>query len=313
MEQHEASDLGRLGIAMAAVAALLVAEVVVALLSRSLALLGDAGHLLTDSASLGLAAWAVWRSRAPAGPRHTYGHHRKGILVAAVNGLALLVVAAALAAAAIDRFAHPAPVEGGPVVAMAAVAIVVNVVLALLLGEAGGELSVRSALLHVLSDAVAATGVLVSGVIILTTGWLGADPAVSLLIACLIAAGAVRLLHEASHILGEGTPRDVDPGAVTATIVAVRGVEGVHDLHIWSLDRRHRALSAHILVEDRPLAEITALLRAVEERLCSEHAIEHATLQPECPSCAADASLYCNLDERHVLAHEVPVPDQPAR
>jgi cobalt-zinc-cadmium efflux system protein len=210
----------------------------------------------------------------------------------------------ALAAAAISRLAHPNTVNPGPVILVAAIAMVVNIGLAGMLSRAGRELGVRSALLHLMADAVAAAGVLVSGVIILTTGWQAADPAMSLLIAVLIAAGALRLLREARQILGEATPWGIDAERVRNAILTVGGVEGVHDLHIWSLDRSHRALSAHITVADRPLGEITALLHAVETRLCSEYGIEHATLQPECPACVVDPTLFCDLDERHVLVHD---------
>lgn len=295
--------LARLAIALAAVTALLALELVAALLSHSLALLGDSGHLLTDVASLGIAAWAVRRSRRPASAAHTFGHHRTGILVAAVNGLLLLAIAVALAAGAVGRLAHPVEVHAAAVVVVAAVALVVNSSLAIVLNGAGDELSVRSALLHVLADGVANLGVLVSGVIILTAGWLPADPLASLLIALLIAAGAIRLLRETGEILGERAPRGVDAAAIGDLIAAVDGVEGVHDLHVWSLSRRHRALSAHVAVGDVPMAQITAVLRDVETALCGRFGIEHVTLQPECPACNADAPLWCDLDERHAL-HE---------
>jgi cobalt-zinc-cadmium efflux system protein len=296
--------LSRLAVAMGAVAALLALEVVTALLSHSLALLGDAGHLLTDAASLALASYAVWRSRLPASARHTFGHHRTGILVAAFNGIVLLAVAVSLAVAAIARLGHPAEVSALPVILVAVVALAVNGGLAVLLADAGGELSVRSALLHVLADGIAAVGVLVSAVIILTAGWLAADSVAALLIAVLITAGAVRLLRETFEILGERTPRGLDAGQISAVIAGIRGVEGVHDLHIWSLSRRHRALSAHVTVGDRPMAEVTAVLRDVETTLCAQFAIEHVTLQPECPSCVVEPALYCDLEERHSL-HEV--------
>jgi len=258
----------RLRLALGAVALVLVAEVVAGLLAGSLALLGDAAHLVTDSATLGLAWFAVVRAgRAPTA-RHTYGFLRTGVVVAAVNGAALLAVAGGIAAAAVLRLHQPPAVSGAPVVAVALFALLVNGTMGLLLHSASHELSVRSAALHVVADAVASAGVLVSGLLILTLGWRAADPAVSLGIALLIAAGAVGLLREAVHILSESAPRDIDTEAVRLAIAAMPGVEGVHDLHVWSLDRRHRALSAHVIVANRPLAEVTELLRAVETSLC---------------------------------------------
>jgi len=298
-----ASVTARLRLALAAVAAVLAAELVAGLMAGSLALLGDAVHLVTDSATLGLAWFAVARSGRAATARHTYGFLRTGVVVAAVNGAALLAVAGGIAAAAIVRLHQPPAVAGAPVVAVALFALLVNGSVGLLLHSAGHELSVRSAALHVLSDAVASAGVLVSGLLILTLGWRAADPAVSLGIALLVAAGAVGLLREAVHILSESAPRDIDTEAVRLAIAAMPGVEGVHDLHVWSLDRRHRALSAHVIVANRPLAEVTASLRAVETSLCERFGIEHATLQPECPSCVDEVEPWCDIDSRHQRAH----------
>jgi len=295
--------LSRLRLALLGVAAVLAAEVVTGLRAGSLALLGDAAHLLTDSATLGLAWFAVARSRRSPTAEHTYGYFRTGILVAAVNGGALLAVAAAIAAAAVSRLHQPPAVAGAPVVAVAAFALLVNAGMGMMLHSAGRELSVRSAALHIASDAVASAGVLVAGVLILTAGWHRADPVVSLGIAALIAAGAIVLLRETLHILAEATPRDIDAEQVRAAIAAMPGVEDVHDLHIWSLDRGHRALSAHVTVANRPLVEVTAALQAVETALCERFAIEHATLQPECPSCIDQVEPYCDIESRHAARH----------
>jgi len=289
---------------MAVVATLFLAEVVTSLASGSLALLSDAGHLLTDVGSLGLAAFALRRSRAPASSRHTFGHFRAGILVAAINGIGLLAIAAALLVAALGRLTHPESVAAAPVIVVAAIAVVGNIGVVALLRGAGSDLSVQSAVLHVTADAVAALGVLVSAIVIITTGWLAADPAASILIAVLIGAGSVRLLREAVVILGEGTPRGLDVQRVSEVMLSVAGIDGVHDLHIWSLDRHHMSLSAHVAVADRALGEVTSLLRELEIMLCNQFGIEHVTLQPECPTCVGEAELYCDLDDRHRMVHE---------
>lgn len=300
---HHGEVTARLRLALLAVVAVLAAELVAGWRAGSLALLGDAGHLATDVGTLALAWFAVARARRRPTARHTYGFLRTGILVATLNGAALLAVAGLVAAAAVSRLHHPPDVAGLPVVLVAAFALVANGSVGMLLHGGGSELSVRSAALHVLADAVASAGVLASGLLILAGGWRLADPIVSLLIAALIAGGALALLREALHILSEATPRDLDSEAVRAVIAATPGIEDVHDLHIWSLDRRHRALSAHVTVPNVPLAEVTASLRRVETLLCEQFGIEHATLQPECPSCVAKADPFCDVDTRHQQVH----------
>jgi cobalt-zinc-cadmium efflux system protein len=293
---------GRLRAGVAVVFLLFAAESVAGLLAGSLALLGDAVHLATDAGTLGLAWYATAAARRRPTPGRSFGFHRTGILVATLNGAALAAVAALLATAAIGRLEHPHEVSGLPLLAVGAIALVANGTLGAYLLGAGNELSVRSAALHVAGDALASAGVVVAGILLLTTGWRFADPAVSLGIAALIAAAAAKVLHEAVHILSEGTPRDLDAAEVRRVMLAAPGVESVHDLHIWSLDRHHRMLSAHVGVGDRPLTEVTALLRVLEATLCSHFAIEHVTLQPECPSCEADPAV-CDPLDRHARLH----------
>jgi cobalt-zinc-cadmium efflux system protein len=286
------------------VGAVATMEVVIGLASGSLALLGDATHLTTDLATLALTTWALRRSSRPADAGHTFGYLRSGILVATVNGLALVGVSALIAATAIARLNHPTSVSAGPVLMVAAVALVFNCAIAWSLHRESG-LTMRSATLHFAGDALASASVIVAAIVILITRWTGIDPIVSLVIALLIAAGGLALLRETTEILHESTPRDIDFDAVRATITAMPGVDGVHDLHIWSLDRHHRALSAHISVSDQPLGTITLALRQIEQTLCEKFAIEHATLQPECPTCE-DEGAFCAIDERHERHVTVP-------
>ncbi len=295
--------LSRVKLAIAGVGVIAMMEIAGGLASGSLALLSDAGHLVTDSATLGLTWYAVSRSRRPAGAQHTFGHHRGGIVVAALNGTVLVLIAAAIAAGAVTRLQHPTAVAPVPVIVIGSLALAANAAIALLLRGAGGGLGVSSAALHVIADALTDAAVVVGAVALLVLGWTRADAIVSLLIAALVFAGALRLLREALQILNEGTPRDLDAELVRTRIAQLPGVEGVHDLHIWSLDREHRALSAHVTVADRPLVEVTAMIRLVEVLLCDEFGIEHATVQPECPSCSEAAPIYCDLEEHHELVH----------
>ena len=298
------TTLARVRLAIVGVAFIATLEIAGGLVSGSLALLSDAGHLVTDSATLGLTLYAVSRSRRPAGARHTFGHHRGGIVVAALNGAVLLLIAAAIAVGAISRLRSPVIVSPIPVVIVGSVALLANAAIAVLLTNAGGGLGVRSAALHVVADAMTDAAVVAGALTLLLFGWTRADAVVSLLIAGLVFAGALGLLREALHILNEGTPKDLDAELVRRRIASLPGVEGVHDLHIWSLDREHRALSAHVIVADRPLGEVTAMIRSVELLLCQEFGIEHATVQPECPSCTDEPKLYCDPTEHHDLVHQ---------
>ena len=298
-----ATTMSRVRVAIAGVAVIAAAEIAGGLASGSLALLSDAGHLVTDSVTLGLTWYAVSRSRRPAGAQHTFGHHRGGIVVAALNGAVLVLIAAVIAASAVGRLQHPATVAPVPVLVIGLFAMAANVAIALVLRDAGGGLGVQSAALHVIADALTDAAVVVGALTLVLFGWTRADAVVSLLIAGMVVVAALGLLREALHILNEGTPRDVDAEKVRARIAGLPGVDGVHDLHIWSLDREHRALSAHLIVGDRPLAEVTAMIRSVEVLLCNEFGIDHATVQPECPSCSTEAPLYCNIEGHHELVH----------
>ncbi len=298
------TTLSRVRLAIAGVVVIAAAEIAGGLAAGSLALLSDAGHLVSDSVTLGLTWFAVSRSRRPAGADHTFGHHRGGIVAAALNGAVLVVIAAFIAAGAATRLEHPATVAPVPVLVIGSLALLGNVGIARLLRHAGGGLGVQSAALHVIADVLTDAAVVVGALALLVLGWTRADAVVSLFIAVLVFLGALGLSREALHILNEGTPRDLDPETVRTRIAALPGIEGVHDLHIWSLDREHRALSTHIIVGDRSLAEVTAMIRSVELVLCDEFGIEHSTVQPECPSCSVQAPLYCNIEGHHELVHQ---------
>lgn len=297
-----AASMRRIRLAMAAVVLIAALEVSTGLLAGSLALLSDAGHLVTDSVTLGLTLFAVSRSRRPAGASHTFGHHRNGIVVAAANGAVLVVIALLIVVTAVARLEHPAQVTAVPVMAVAAVALVVNGAIATSLLGAGGGLGVRSAALHVVTDALTDAAVIVGAACILLFGFSRADAIVSLLIATLVAAAAVRLVSDALRILNEAAPKGVDVDEVRREVAAFPGVRDVHDLHVWSLDSEHRAMSVHVLVDDLPLGQVTGMIRGIEAMVCERFGIEHATVQPECPACATDA-VYCDLDSVHELAH----------
>ena len=266
---------------------ILLIEAIAGYLSHSLALLADAGHLLTDVVALGLAWFAVVQAARPPDSRRTYGYHRVGILAAMANGATLILIVAVIAYEAARRFQHPEPVQGGVVIGAALLAIAVNTFIATRLRGRGSNLNVRAARLHVLGDLAASFGVVLAGVVILSTGWLYADPLVSLLITALIAWSAIQVVFETMNVLLEGAPAGIDVATVGHCIESIEGIESVHDLHVWSLSGEQVALSCHVVVgTDMPAADSEHLVRRVEQGICDTFGIGHTTIQVEsCHPC----------------------------
>jgi cobalt-zinc-cadmium efflux system protein len=264
----------------------LLVEFAGGLLAHSLALLSDAGHVLTDVFALGLAWFAVEQSKRPADRRRSYGYHRVSILAAFVNAITLIVIVLAIAFEAVRRLMNPEPIEGGLVIATALVGIAINAFVLLTLRGHAANLNLRAATLHVTGDVAASAGVVVAGAVILLTGWLYIDPLLSLAIAALIAYGAWGIVRETSNLLMEGTPQGVDLAAVTAEITGAKFVTGVHDLHVWALSTDETALSCHIVIGDTSLGDAEHVVRDLESRLCDRFAIGHTTIQVEsCHPC----------------------------
>ncbi len=264
----------------------LLVELTGGLLSHSLALLSDAGHVLTDVFALGLAWFAVEQAKRPADRRRSYGYQRVTILAALLNSITLIVIVLAIAYEAVRRLASPEPVQGGIVILTAVAGIAVNAFVIFGLRGRAKSLNVRAAFLHVAGDIGASVGVVVAGTVILLTGWLYIDPILSLLIAALIAYSAWGIVRETVNLLMEGTPRDIDLASVTREITQTEKVIGVHDLHVWALASDATALSAHIVVGDCPLGDAEHLVRDLEQRLCERFAIGHTTIQVEsCHPC----------------------------
>jgi cobalt-zinc-cadmium efflux system protein len=278
--EHErlSADRHALSLALALIASFMVVEVVAGLFADSLAVLADAGHMLTDAGSLGLALFAAWLAARPPTPQRSFGFRRAEILAALVNGVLLVLVAVWIFVEAGMRISDPPDVKGGWVAVVGVVGLVVNVAAAAVLHRAGTEsLNVRAAFLHVPADLLGSVGVIVAGVVVLTTGWELADPLVAILIGVLILAGAWRLLSESVSILLEATPAGIEADAVGRAIASVPGVVEVHDLHVWTITTGFPALSAHVLVE--PGADCHALRRRVEVVLHERFELDHTTLQ----------------------------------
>jgi len=277
---HHHGGSGRvLALALTLTLGFSVVEALAGWVGGSLALLSDAGHMVTDSASLGLAALAAWLAQRPPSERHSYGLGRAETLAALFNALLMIAVVVAISAAAVGRFMHPTPVRGDLVTVVALIGLGINLGVAWLLMGGRDNLNVRGALLHVLGDLLGSVAALVSGVVILHTGWTPVDPILSLVIAVLILGSSLRLLREALHALLDGVPQGLDLAAVGRAMAGVKGVRSVHDLHIWSLSAEQRALSAHVVL--RRMDDWEAVLGRLRGLLASRYGIDHVTLQPE--------------------------------
>lgn len=247
--------------------------------SGSLALLSDAGHMFSDCMALGLTAFASWVAKHPPTRHHTYGLLRAEIIAALLNGLIMLLVILFIVVEAVSRLRQPQPVAGAAVMAIAAVGLVVNMFVALLLSRGEQTLSLRSALLHVISDLLGSVAALIAGAVIYFTGWLPVDPILSLVVAGLILFSTLSLLRQALHVLMEGVPPNLQIESVGQQMSGIKGVRSVHDLHIWTLASGKIALSAHLEVHD--LNAWPNILEATQIMLHQQFDIDHVTLQPE--------------------------------
>lgn len=254
--------------------------------SHSLALTTDAVHVLVDTLAIGLALIAAIGASRPPDPRRTFGYGRIEILGALVNGTILCVATVAIVASAIHRFSEPVEPEGIIMIVVAAIGLACNAGVGVMLHRAGkSDLNVRAALFHVLGDALGAFAVIVGGVLIAFTRQSWIDPLLSLLVAAIIVTGVLRVMRDATNVLLESVPSDVDAAELAEHIRQVAGVAGVHDLHVWSISSDSYALSAHVMLDDRRLSEATQVLQEINGCLETHFRITHATIQFECDNC----------------------------
>jgi cobalt-zinc-cadmium efflux system protein len=273
-------DRRLLGLSLALIVALMAAEVVFGLLANSLALIADAGHMLTDAAALGLALVAAWAAALPARGRFTFGFARAEILAAQVNGITLVLVSVWIVYEAIRRLVEPPEVRAGIVSLVALAGIAVNLAVLFLLARARRQsLNVRGAYLHIVTDLAAFVATLLAAGLILATGWDRFDPLASLLVAALMLAASYSLLRESGRIFLEGAPGSAPPADVGRAIAEHPGVVEAHDLHVWTVTSGFPALSAHVLVS--PGADCHRLRLELERMLRDRFGIDHTTLQVE--------------------------------
>ena len=276
---------GRMAAAAALIGVFMVVEVIGGLVAGSLALLADAGHMLTDFGALAL-AWLAFRvARWPADRQRTYGFDRFQILVAFGNGLALFAIAAWIAVEAAGRLAQPQPVEGGLMFAVAGAGLAVNIVTFLVLhGADQTNLNVRGAALHVIGDTLGSVAALVAAAVIITTGWTPIDPILSVVVTLIILRAAWRIVRESGHILLEGTPPDLDPRAIARALVAeIDGLRDVHHVHLWSITQERTMTTLHALIE--PGTDPERVIEAIKRRLDEQFGLDHVTVEIETERC----------------------------
>ena len=259
-----------------------VVEAIGGWMAGSLALLSDAGHMVTDVAALGLALFANAIGRRPPSQRASYGYGRAEVLAAFVNAIVMLAVVAAIAIEAVRRLLAPAPVAGGMVLGIAMAGLAVNIACAWLLSRASDSLNARGAMIHVLGDLLGSLAAIIAGGVIVATGWTPIDPILSIVVALLILRSTVQLLKQSAGVLMEGVPTHLDYNAIGNALARLPGVTGVHDLHVWNMTAERAALSAHIVLADGHAWPQT--LAGAQRMLARDFAIEHVTLQPDWPA-----------------------------
>ena len=260
----------------------MVVEVVGGLVSGSLALLADAGHMLTDGAAIGLALLAIWVSGRPASIEQTFGFHRTEILAAMLNALSLWLISALIFFEASRRFNDDLQVDGGLMLGVGAVGLLVNLAAAWALHRSSGEsLNVEGAFLHVVADLLGSVAVVAGGILVLAFEWNIADPIFGIVIGVLILASSLRLLWKVVHVLMEGTPSHLDLHHLCQRLEELEGVTGVHDIHAWTITTGYDALSAHVTADPTVMQDPNPVLQALRDIASSEFGIGHVTIQLE--------------------------------
>ena len=287
------ASLRNLKIALGLTFVFMIAEAVGGFLSNSLALVADAGHMLTDVAAMTLTLTAIWFAGRPATSKKTFGYYRLEILAAFVNGIALVLLSIWIIYEGIARFQQPPEIRSTAMTLIAVGGLVVNLISAYLLhSDHKHDLNMRGAYLHVMGDLLGSVAAITAGLLIIGLGWLWADAAASILISVIIIFGSWRLISDSVNVLLEGTPSHIHLSAVESAIIETDGVDGVHDLHVWTISSGMDALSAHITHSAK--VGHSELLASVREKLHNQFGIDHLTIQMETPDREAEAVYICD-------------------
>jgi cobalt-zinc-cadmium efflux system protein len=272
------------------------AEVAGGLLSNSLALLGDAGHVLADIIALTLSWYAVRQADKQSNSRMTFGYHRIGVIVAIINAIAIFVIAGIILFEAYRRFQSPPEVKSTLMLAVAMIGLAVNLLVTFWLSkEQKRNINVRSAFWHAMGDALASVGVIIGGILILITGQRLIDPIVSVVISLIILSAAFSIFHEGFRVILEAVPKDVNVMSMITAIKKVKGVRNIHDVHVWSISPEIRAMNGHILIDDTSLSQANLIRSEIEKVVRDQFHVDHTTLQMECHGCSSDET-FCHLN-----------------
>ncbi len=274
-----------------------IVEVIGGILSNSLALLGDAGHMLTDSLALGLSLLAVQMCCKPADNKRTYGYYRTEILVALLNGLILLLISSYIFYQAYNRFINPPQIKAPLMLVVATIGLIANLLGILVLKGASREnLNIRGAFLHILGDTLSSIGVIVGGIIIYFTNFYLVDPIIAVLIGLVISKGALGLVLQSTDILLEAVPKHLNLELIKSELEKVEGIKGAHDIHIWTITSGVYALSGHLFIDDQMVSKTKQIVENVNKLLKEKFRISHTTLQIECTECKQLS--VCSLNEQ---------------
>lgn len=274
---------------------ILVAELIGGLVSNSLALLSDAGHVFADVIALTLSWYGVRQAERPANSRMTFGYHRIGVVVAIVNAVAIFLIAAVILYEAYQRFQNPPEVNSRLMLIVAVIGLLANLTVTWWLRrEQRSNINIRSAFWHSMGDALASLGVIAGGIVILITGQYLADPIISVVISLIILSAAWSIFREGLRVILEATPKDVDILSMISTLKKIPGVIDVHDVHVWSITPELRAMNGHVLIEDISTSQAANIRNKIEQVVREQYRVEHTTLQMECQKCNSH-ELFCNL------------------
>jgi cobalt-zinc-cadmium efflux system protein len=288
-DQAYASTQSSMLIVLSITTLVMIAEIIGGLLANSLALLSDAGHMLTDILALGLSIIAMRFAQKPPTTSKTFGFYRLEILAAFFNGILLLCISFYIFYEAYQRLVHPEEIKGLFMLVVAAIGLLANGVgIVILRKSALRNLNVKSAFFHIVGDTISSGGVIVGGLVILSTGWYIVDSLIGVFIGMLILRGAYSLVRESIDIFLEATPKDIDVEKMLSDLHKIEGVKDIHHLHLWTITSGIYAMSAHVLIKDLLVSRSALILRQIETLLKSEYNMEHATIQFECESCGDD-------------------------
>ncbi|MFN3740003.1 MAG: cation diffusion facilitator family transporter [Thermodesulfovibrionales bacterium] len=274
-------------------ASIFIAECTGGLISNSLALLSDAGHVLTDTFAIGLSLIAAEIAKRPSDFRATYGYHRFGLLAALLNGISLVGLCIYIFFESYRRFRNPVDIDLDLMLGIALLGLIGNVSMTLILRKGHEDLNIKSAWLHVVGDTLSSIAVIISGIIIKLSGWRAIDPLTGILIGLIIILGGIRVIKEALHIFLELTPPGFEPEEIVREIKGIQNIYGIHDVHLWAITKGQIAFSCHVYVKDQKLSELECVKKEIERRL-RDKGINHIMIQFECQECE-NSQLYCKI------------------